>query len=139
MSKVSQPVVLDPHGIVQSGTATYTADTDTGQLEVKGHVTVKLLFKSTDYPFQANYKVDPTLFLSKNVKVGKVLAFGDVTITVVTVDAAKKTATATVTLPTYKLDGKVNLDLSPEIFKIKDFSATAQYVFAKFILTGRGQ
>lgn len=113
--------VVVPHGLIQSGSVALKIDEVTGLIDASETAVVGLPpFFSKTLSQHDDFKIDPTLLLSENVKPGLKLNFGPVALEVISATQAK----VTFSQGDDTASGIAVLDLSGKYLHIVSLNAT---------------
>lgn len=114
---MNQTLKVIPSGFIESGSVTIAADPVTGIVTFEGDVEAGIGWFSKDYPGSGTLKVDSSLLLSKNIKIGQEFTFPSITVQISDIKDGTASANVTVASADATLKGVAELDLSGEYFQ----------------------
>lgn len=118
----TQNFVVKPNGSVKGGSASYSVDTVTGEINYAGQISVGVWFFSKNVSVQNKYTVDPSLLDSDALKKqGDTITLGNVVFTALSVNPGYTVVTLRVT--GQSMTGTIILDTSGLIVGISKVNA----------------
>lgn len=129
---IAQQLHIYPGENVIGGTVSYQLDTDSGVLTSEGNVTVgKWIFKK-DIPLNSSNKVDPKMFLSSSLTLGKEINMGIFTLTVSAVGNGQAVCDFHVNSNGVSADGHAVLSRAGEYLSIVSINANGHALGQNF-------
>lgn len=112
-----------PHGLIQEGSVSISADTETGAISEQSKVRVGLGFFAKEFASEDHLKIDPKYLRSANIKEGMSLLFGPVTIKVTGVESKRALASVLVQNEVVNLRGEAVINLTEEFIYLDHVKA----------------
>lgn len=116
---MNQTLKVIPQGLIESGSVTINADPITGLVTYQGSVEAGVGWFSKTFSDQGSLKLDHTMMLSSNIKVGAKFAFDNVNIEIASMGKDTALANISITKDSDELKGLAELDLSQIYFSFK--------------------
>lgn len=117
---MKQTFSVVPQGLIEGGQVDFSADEKTGMIDFEETIIAGIgPFTQTD-SHQGEFKIEPSLLLSENIKPRMKWTVGVVTIFIVD----KTKATVSVNSPDMQMSGEAELDLSGEFIFINGVKLT---------------
>lgn len=113
-----------PHGLIQSGFVNLDVDFKTGLIDFTDSIVVGWSIFTKTLQDHEVLKVDPSILLSKNIKVGLQLKFGDVDMVVVSVNAFQAEVALKYKDDKNDFNGTATLDIEEEHISLMHLMAT---------------
>lgn len=124
---LSQNFKIVPHGFIDSGTISYSANEKTGEISTHEDIFGHVLFFTKELKSDDFDKIDPALFLSSAIVKGLKVSQGSVQLEVKSVVPGKSAVVGiTINIPESKIsgDGLMSISLSKQYWSIKHVIVT---------------
>jgi len=125
---ITQKFNVVPQGYIQKGSVGFSANTVTGEITADEDILAGVFIFTKTIQESGSYKIDPSMLLSANIKIGMKLVAGPLSVTVISV--VNNVATLHVVIDDaadeIQMTGSAHLDLESEYWEITDVVVTGQ-------------